>query len=48
MTRDDVDAVIIASTEDAHFAPAMAAVQAGKSVLVEKPFTILAEEGPNP
>lgn len=45
VTRDDVDAVIIASTEDAHFAPAMAAVQAGKSVLVEKPFTILADEG---
>ena len=45
VTRDDVDAVIIASTEDAHFEPAMAAIQAGKSVLVEKPFTILADEG---
>jgi predicted dehydrogenase len=45
VTRDEVDAVIIASTEDAHFEPAMAAIQAGKSVLVEKPFTILAEEG---
>jgi predicted dehydrogenase len=45
VTRDDVDAVIIASTEDSHFEPAMAAVQAGKSVLVEKPFTILADEG---
>ena len=45
VTRDDVDAVIIASTEDSHFEPAMAAVQAGKTVLVEKPFTILAEEG---
>lgn len=45
VTRDDVDAVIIASTEDAHFEPAMAAIQAGKSVLVEKPFTILSDEG---
>jgi predicted dehydrogenase len=45
VTRDDVDAVIIASTEDSHFEPAMAAIQAGKSVLVEKPFTILADEG---
>jgi predicted dehydrogenase len=45
VTRDDVDAVIIASTEDSHFEPAMAAIQAGKTVLVEKPFTILADEG---
>lgn len=45
VTRDEVDAVIVASTEDAHFEPAIAAVQAGKSVLVEKPFTILADEG---
>ncbi len=45
VTRDEVDAVIIASTEDAHYEPAMAAVQAGKPVLVEKPFTILADEG---
>lgn len=45
VTRDEVDAVIVASTEDSHFEPAMAAVQAGKSVLVEKPFTILADEG---
>lgn len=45
VTRDNVDAVIVASTEDSHFEPAMAAIQAGKSVLVEKPFTILADEG---
>ncbi len=44
VTRDEVDAVIVASTEDAHFDPAMAALQAGKSVLVEKPFTIVPEE----
>ncbi len=45
VTRDDVDAVIIASTEDSHYAPAMAAIQAGKTVLIEKPFTILPDEG---
>lgn len=45
VTRDDVDAVIVASTEDAHFEPAMAAIQARKAVLVEKPFTILPDEG---
>jgi myo-inositol 2-dehydrogenase/D-chiro-inositol 1-dehydrogenase len=44
-TREDVDAVIIASTEDSHYEPAMAAIQARKDVLVEKPFTILPEEG---
>ena len=45
VTSDSVDAVIIASTEDAHYEPAMAAIQAGKTVLIEKPFTILPEEG---
>lgn len=45
VTRDEVDAVIVASTEDSHFEPAMAAIQAGKTVLVEKPFTIIPEEG---
>ncbi|HEY5650727.1 MAG TPA: Gfo/Idh/MocA family oxidoreductase [Acidimicrobiia bacterium] len=45
VARDDVDAVIVASTEDAHYEPAMAAIQAGKTLLVEKPFTILPEEG---
>lgn len=43
--RDEVGAVIVASTEDSHFEPAMQAIQAGKPVLVEKPFTILADEG---
>ena len=44
VTRDDVDAVIIASTENAHYEPAMAAVQARKPVLIEKPFTIELDE----
>ena len=43
--RDEVDAVIVATTEDAHFEPSLAAIQAGKSVLVEKPFTIERDEG---
>ena len=45
VTRDEVDAVIIASTEDSHYEPAMAAIQARKHLLVEKPFTILPDEG---
>ncbi len=42
--RDEVDCVIVATTEDAHYQPAMAAIQAGKHVLVEKPFTIVPGE----
>jgi myo-inositol 2-dehydrogenase/D-chiro-inositol 1-dehydrogenase len=45
VSRDEVDAVIISTTEDAHFAPAMAAVDTGRHLLVEKPLTILPEEG---
>jgi myo-inositol 2-dehydrogenase/D-chiro-inositol 1-dehydrogenase len=40
-----VDAVIVASTEDAHYDPAMAAILAHKPVLIEKPLTILPDEG---
>ena len=43
--RPEVDAVIVATTEDSHYLPALAALQAGKTLLVEKPFTILPEEG---
>jgi len=43
--RDDVDCVIVASTEDSHYEPAMMAIQAGKHLLIEKPFTILPSEG---
>ena len=43
--RDEIDAVIVATTEDAHYEPSMAAIAAGKAVLVEKPFTIEREEG---
>ena len=44
VNRDEVDCVIVASTEDAHFDPAMAAIQAGKHVLIEKPLTIEPDE----
>jgi predicted dehydrogenase len=40
-----VRAVIVATTEECHFAPTMAAINAGKPVLVEKPFTIDDGEG---
>jgi myo-inositol 2-dehydrogenase / D-chiro-inositol 1-dehydrogenase len=45
IARGDIDAVIVATTEDAHFPPSLAAIEAGKPVLVEKPFTILPDEG---
>lgn len=45
IARDDVHAVIVATTEDAHFQPTLTAIEAGKAVLVEKPFTIVREEG---
>ena len=44
IARPEVDAVIVASTEDAHFDPAMGSILARKPVLVEKPLTILPVE----
>ncbi|MQA01808.1 MAG: hypothetical protein GEV07_03435 [Streptosporangiales bacterium] len=43
--HDAIDLVIVATTEDAHFLPASAAIEAGHQVLVEKPLTIRPEEG---
>jgi predicted dehydrogenase len=42
--RADVDAVYVASLNHLHFPHAHQAVQAGKPVLVEKPFTLNAQE----
>lgn len=39
-----VDAVIVATTENAHFDPTMCAIRAGRSTLVEKPLMIEADE----
>jgi len=41
---DDVDAVYVASLNHLHFPHAYQAIQAGKPVLVEKPFTLNAQE----
>lgn len=38
IARDDVDAVVIATPDDTHADLAMAAIQAGKHVLVQKPL----------
>ncbi|OLC28191.1 MAG: hypothetical protein AUH31_10030 [Armatimonadetes bacterium 13_1_40CM_64_14] len=40
ISSSQVDAVLIASPNDAHMAPALAAAQAGKAVLCEKPLAV--------
>lgn len=37
---DEVDAVIVASGEDEHFAPSMVALELTKPLLIEKPFVV--------
>lgn len=44
LALEEIDAVIIASTPNVHFAQAKAALQSGRHVLLEKPMTITAEE----
>jgi UDP-N-acetylglucosamine 3-dehydrogenase len=44
VTRDDVDAVVISTPNALHAPQALAAIEAGKHVLVEKPFTVTVEE----
>jgi predicted dehydrogenase len=39
-----LDAVVVSSTPNVHFAQAKAALEAGKHVLIEKPMTMLADE----
>jgi predicted dehydrogenase len=44
LTRADVDVVYIATPQSDHAATALAAIAAGKHVLIEKPFTVTAAE----
>ncbi|MBP3039081.1 Gfo/Idh/MocA family oxidoreductase [Bacillaceae bacterium Marseille-Q3522] len=41
---NDVDAILICSRNDAHLAPILKAIEAGKPVFTEKPMTTTAEE----
>ncbi|MEE1292944.1 MAG: Gfo/Idh/MocA family oxidoreductase, partial [Acutalibacteraceae bacterium] len=44
MTADGVDAVYVVTTHDSHYEYAKLALECGKPVLVEKPFTMTAAE----
>jgi predicted dehydrogenase len=44
LERKDLDAVVVATPDRHHFAPARAALESGKHVLVEKPFTTSVSE----
>lgn len=39
LERPDLDAVVVATPDSEHFAPALAALQSGRHVLIEKPMT---------
>jgi predicted dehydrogenase len=43
-THDGVDLVVIASPNDSHFSLAVEALQAGKHVVIDKPFTVTLAE----
>ncbi|HOP07599.1 MAG TPA: Gfo/Idh/MocA family oxidoreductase [candidate division Zixibacteria bacterium] len=43
--RDDIEAVVIATPPAAHFEMAMAAIEAGKDVFVEKPLVLSVTDG---
>lgn len=44
VTREDVDAVVLCTPNALHAPQALAAIAAGKHVLVEKPFTVTVDE----
>jgi predicted dehydrogenase len=45
VSRDDVDAVVVATSAESHYEIAKAALEAGKHVLVEKPLVLNSEQG---
>jgi myo-inositol 2-dehydrogenase / D-chiro-inositol 1-dehydrogenase len=45
LAMPQVSAAIVTTTEGTHFSPALGAIEAGKHVLVEKPFTIDLADG---
>jgi predicted dehydrogenase len=44
LERKDLDAVVVATPDAAHFAPAREALQSGRHIFVEKPFTTSLDE----
>ncbi len=44
INSDEIDIVYVATSNESHFELALAAIEAGRPVLVEKPFTTTAEE----
>lgn len=40
LARDDIDLVVVATPNDLHFPQAMAALEAGKHVVIDKPFAL--------
>ncbi|GAB3258702.1 oxidoreductase [Chitinimonas naiadis] len=44
LARPDIDLVVLATPNDSHYPLALAALQAGKHVVVDKPFTLTAAE----
>jgi len=43
--HDDIDVIVLATPNKFHFSYAIQAIEAGKYVVVEKPFTVTSEEG---
>ena len=43
VARDDVDGVIVCTPSGYHLEPALAAIEAGKHVVVEKPLEVTEE-----